>query len=94
MAARMQSQTPVTKAEYKSFIKSNTLNWTKSYEDFYRSFFAKFHPAFDTYLSGLPDNIYLISTTGIEEGNSEYTRDNAYHTGQLKYIVAAVNLSA
>lgn len=76
-ALRMRSEKPVSTQEFVDFIGNNVMAWNNedkvSLQMIVNSMAVKLAP----YTSLLPDKIYLIKTTGNEEGNSAYTRANA-----------------
>ncbi len=76
-AARLRTIRPVSEEEYLRFVADHVLPWTDAEEQSIQS-------ALDDLLSKLadlawafPEKVFLIKTTGAEEGGAAYTRANA-----------------
>lgn len=76
-AARMKMDREVSEAQYAEFVASSALDWSQSEKNLVEAVFHKVL-AEATHLSlPLPDTIYVIKTSGREEGDAAYTRGNA-----------------
>ena len=76
-SCRMRRDRDVTEEEFLSFVSNNVLSWEKDDEDRIQLIIASMEPKIKRFASVLPDRIYLIMTTGNEEGGAAYTRGDA-----------------
>ena len=76
-AVRMRSEKPVSVNDFLKFVGNNIRSWDSEEKEQVQKVLASLSPKFEQYASFLPDRIYLIRTTGNEEGGVAYTRGNA-----------------
>ena len=76
-SARMKTGKTVSTDEFLSFVAQNVLSWEAEEKDRLQSVIATLEPKLQQFAPFLPDRIYLIKTTGNEEGGVAYTRGNA-----------------
>ncbi|HEV8326412.1 MAG TPA: DUF4157 domain-containing protein [Nitrospiraceae bacterium] len=76
-AARMKTDRDVTESQFLEFAASAALDWEQHEKDVVESAFRKIRTAVARLSLPLPGQIYLIKTSGREEGNAAYTRSNA-----------------
>ena len=75
-SAKMKSDKEITEEEFLKHLSSNVIAWDESEQQLLDSIFTSVKVELDTYASLFPEKIYLIKTTGEEEGGAEYTRSN------------------
>jgi len=73
-AARMKSETPVSRAEFLKLIGEETLEWTESDKTKLEGAAANAAKRLQHFRIALPAKILLVKTTGREEGNAAYCR--------------------
>ncbi len=76
-SCRMRTDRDVPEKEFLDFVAQNVRSWEKEEEDRIRSIITTIQPKIDRFAPMLPRTIYLIKTTGNEEGGVAYTRGNA-----------------
>jgi hypothetical protein len=76
-AARMKTDKEISKTAYLDFVGRNVLAWQPEEKAAVQSALAEIRPQLATFSLSFPSTIYVIKTTGMEEGNAEYTRGNA-----------------
>ncbi|MHB1141165.1 MAG: eCIS core domain-containing protein [Sulfuricaulis sp.] len=76
-AARMKTDRDVTESQFLEFVASAALDWEQHEKGIVESAFRKIRPVVTRLSLPLPDRIYVIKTSGAEEGNAAYTRENA-----------------
>ncbi len=76
-AARMKTDQTISENEFLKFIKGNVLAWNESEKAKIRAAIERIRPALDALPLRLPKIVYLVKTTGLEEGRAFYTRDTA-----------------
>lgn len=76
-AARMKTDHDVSEAEFIEFVKSSTLEWTEHEKNAVESAYNNIRTAIARLSLPLPDEFYIIKTSGDEEGNAAYTRGNS-----------------
>ena len=76
-ASRMKTDRDVTESQFLEFSASAALDWEQHEKDVVESAFRKIRTAVARLSLPLPGQIYLIKTSGREEGNAAYTRSNA-----------------
>lgn len=75
MSARLKTSKEVSKKEYLNFISQQALDWDAMEELYLKVAFTEIGDLFKKYKILLPKEIYLLKTTGVEEGNSAYCRN-------------------
>lgn len=75
--ARRMSQSPVTEEEFLSFVAAQVREWSVRETADMTEIIERIGPQLQRMEIDLPEVIYLIKTTGLEEGNAQYTRQNA-----------------
>lgn len=75
-AIRMRSEKPVSADEFLKFVGNNIISWENEDKEQVRKILASLSQKLDSFAPYLPDTIYLIRTTGNEEGDVAYTRGN------------------
>ncbi len=76
-AIRMRSEKPVSVDEFLTFVGNNVIAWEDEDREQIQRVLNSLAPKFEVYAHYLPDKIYLVRTTGSEEGGVAYTRGNA-----------------
>ena len=76
-ASRMKTDRDVTNAEFLEFAASAALDWEKNEKSRINSAFQDINDSVTSLSLPLPGEIYLVKTSGKEEGNAAYTRGNA-----------------
>lgn len=76
-AIRMRSENPVSKEQFLKFVGNNVASWDNEDKEVIRRMLDSLSGKFELYAPYLPDKIYMIRTTGNEEGGAAYTRGNA-----------------
>ena len=74
MSARLKTSRKVTKEEYLDFISRQTLDWDDVESLYLNVAFTEIKDLLKKYKIMLPKEIYLVKTTGAEEGDSAYCR--------------------
>lgn len=75
MSSRLKTSKNVSKEEYLNFICQQSLDWSEEEVSYLNKVFNDINKQFSQYKILLPKEIYLIKTTGAEEGNSAYCRN-------------------
>lgn len=76
-AVRMRSENPVSVDQFLKFVGNNVASWENEEKELIQGILDSLSPKFESYALYLPDKIYLVRTTGNEEGGVAYTRGNA-----------------
>jgi hypothetical protein len=76
-AARMKTDKDIPEAAFLKFIGDNVLPWTRTEEEKVDSAFRGIQPRLEALSLPFPEKIYVVKTTGNEEGGAAYTRGNA-----------------
>lgn len=76
-AARMKTDHDVSESQFLEFAGSAALDWEQSEKGKVESAFLKIRSAVARLSLPLPDRIFVVKTSGKEEGNAAYTRDIA-----------------
>ncbi|MGI5172769.1 hypothetical protein H0R92_04095 [Treponema sp. OMZ 840] len=74
LSARLKTSQPVTKEAYLEFIGEQTLDWTTDERKKMQTVFADIKKALSAYSLSFPETVYVVKTTGLEEGGSAYCR--------------------
>ena len=75
MSARLKTAKSVTKKQYFDFIKEQTLDWQEDEKNLLNGVFTEIKNLLKDYKIEVPEIVYLVKTTGHEEGNSAYCRN-------------------
>ena len=75
-SARLCTSETVTDEDFLNFIAQQAQDWTQEESEFMEQMFAIIKERFTPYKISLPENIYFVKTTGLEEGDSAYCRLN------------------
>ncbi len=75
MSARLKTSKKVSKEEYLDFISRQALDWNEEEELYLTTALTEIKGFLKKYNILLPEEIYLLKTTGTEEGNSAYCRN-------------------
>ena len=73
----MKTDRPVTDEEYLKFVGQNVVDWPDAQRKSIQTALAAIQPGLEALKPPLPKTVYLIKTTGKEEGGSAYTRGPA-----------------
>lgn len=76
-SARMKTDREVSETEFLRFAASAAMEWDPHEMDIVRTAFAKIRPVIVQLSLPLPETVYVIKTSGHEEGNAAYTRQDA-----------------
>lgn len=76
-AARLKSDKDVTEAAYLEFVAGNVVSWTEKDKGIVGAALSEIWERLGPMSLPWPQPIYLIKTTGNEEGGAPYTRGNA-----------------
>ncbi len=76
-AIRMRSEKPVSTDQFLEFIGNNVTPWEDDEKQKVQAVLDSLKSRLAPYARFLPDTIYLVRTTGNEEGGVAYTRGNA-----------------
>lgn len=76
-AARLKTDRAVSEAQFVEFVASSALDWDQNEKSKVGTAFRKAQSEAARLSLPLPDRIYLIKTSGREEGDAAYTRGNA-----------------
>lgn len=73
-SARLKTSEKVSSKEYLDFVSRQSLDWTDNETKRFRGIIAKIKESLVEYDIRIPETMYLIKTTGDEEGNAAYCR--------------------
>ncbi len=76
-AARVKTDRAVSEEVFLEFVGENVLAWTDAEKERVESFFDEIRPRMAALSLPLPPTIYLVKTSGKEEGGAAYTRGTA-----------------
>lgn len=76
-SARVKTDQSVSEEQYLQFIQKNVRAWTQEEKTTIESLLSTIQTRIDKFSLPLPEPIYLVKTTGDEEGGAAYTRGNA-----------------
>lgn len=76
-SVRLQTDAPVSEAEYMAFVGENILPWEDDERAGLEKILQNLDPLLAPFESYLPKTVYLVKTTGQEEAHAAYTRANA-----------------
>ena len=76
-SARLKTKRDISESEYLDFVGRNVLEWKKNETQKVKFAFQEIHAELEALCLPLPEKVYIIKTTGNEEGGAAYTRSNA-----------------
>lgn len=76
-AARLKTDADVTEQEYLGFVARNAMDWSDAEREKLQTIVAAVAPRIAALKLPLPPTIWLVRTTGAEEGGAAYTRGAA-----------------
>lgn len=76
-AARIKTDQEVSEEEYLEFVGMNVLPWSDEEKRVIASALEGIPAKLEPFSLPLPEKVYLVKTTGSEEGGAAYTRGNA-----------------
>ena len=76
-AARIQTAEAVSEAEYLEFVGSHLRPWDEADKQKVTTALGALRTRLSAYELPLPEKVYMICTSGAEEGGAAYTRANA-----------------
>jgi hypothetical protein len=76
-AARVKTDKDVSEEAFLAFVGQSVLDWTDAEKKQMAAALDVVKEGLGRYPLPLPKTVYLVKTTGQEEGNAAYTRDNA-----------------
>jgi len=76
-SCRMKTGKDITQETFLDFISSNVLSWEEGDRELLGPVLAVMESRLKDFASFLPEKIYLVKTTGHEEGGAAYTRGGA-----------------
>jgi hypothetical protein len=76
-ASRMKTDAEVSKEDFLRFVATNVLDWSDGERVMVNAALGRLKPQLEMFSLPFPKTIYLIKTTGNEEGGQQYTRQNA-----------------
>jgi len=91
-AARLKTNKDVSERQYLEFVSQNVLEWSDSEKGKINSVLKGIEKNLAALALPLPDQVFLIKTTGKEEGGAAYTRGNAVVLPQAKLKTAVVGI--
>lgn len=76
-SSRMKINKPINHSEFIEFLKDNVLEWENTEKAKITFILEKIKNKLQSLKDVLPDQIFIIKTTGAEEGNAVYCRENS-----------------
>ena len=76
-ALRMHSNVEVSIDDFTKFVSQFSLDWKPAEKEILDSIFTELRPKFMDLKLHFPDTVFMVKTTGEDEGYSAYTRMNA-----------------
>ncbi|NLT24003.1 MAG: hypothetical protein GXX82_13235 [Syntrophorhabdus sp.] len=76
-SCRMRTDADVTEETFLNFVSNNVLAWEEGDKELLRPVLAVMESKLREFAPFLPDRVYLVKTTGHEEGGAAYTRGKA-----------------
>ena len=86
-AARLKTKKDVSEAEYIYFVKRNVMNWSPSENALVEGAISELRPQLQALSLEWPRTIYLIKTSGKEEGGAAYTRGSAIVLPSVELVI-------
>ena len=90
-AARLKTDKAVSEKDFLAFVTNNILAWKNDEKLKVENDLKAILPELKKFSVQFPRKIYLIKTTGKEEGNAAYTRGNVIILPQAKLFTSAAN---
>lgn len=76
-SARLKTKRNISESEYLEFVGKNILEWNNAETQRVTSALQEIHDELEALCLPLPEKVYIVKTTGNEEGGAAYTRANA-----------------
>lgn len=76
-SARLKTKEDISESEYLGFVGRNILEWNSAETQRVTSAFQGIHAEIEALCLPFPEKVYIVKTTGNEEGGAAYTRANA-----------------
>lgn len=76
-AARMKTDSDISEEDYLAFVGKNVLAWDDAEKQKITSAFQGIHAGLESLSLPFPKKVFIVKTTGNEEGGAAYTRANA-----------------
>src|SRR5437773_1282122 len=76
-AARMKTDKVVSEKEFLEFVGKNVLDWDDAEKQKVTAALVSIQKIFETFSLPFPKKVFMVKTTGDEEGKAAYTRANA-----------------
>ncbi len=73
---RLHKEWSVSEEEYRDFVSEQVIEWTDSEKNKIKNIIQNIKPRLEKYDLNLPSTVFLIQTTGKEEGGAAYCRSN------------------
>ena len=93
-AARMKTADPVSEETFLAFVRSNVTNWSEPEQARVEAAVVRLKPTLEKLTIALPKTVFIVKTTGAEEGGAFYTRDSAIILPQKQMEEASAELLA
>ena len=91
-AARIKTDRDVSEANYLEFVGKNVLEWNDSEKEKVTSAFQGIQAKLEALSLPFPKQVFIIKTTGNEEGGAAYTRANAIVFPKVYLTTPMVNI--
>ena len=79
LQSRLSTSEKVSKDDLVEFLSQQTIDWTNSEEDIISRIFDELNSSYSPYKEYMLDNVNLIKTTGREECDAAYTRNECIY---------------
>lgn len=76
-ASRMKTDRAVSEIEFLRFVQRNVLPWSREEKSKIKAALQALTPRLSKFFLSFPETIYIVKTTGAEEGGAAYTRSRA-----------------
>ncbi|MFH2046337.1 MAG: hypothetical protein ABIK92_14445 [Pseudomonadota bacterium] len=91
-AARMKTDKRVSEKEYLEFVGKNVLEWNNSEKQKVTNALKGIQKKLEPFSLPFPKKVFLIKTTGNEEGRAPYTRANAIILPKAEILTSVVKI--
>ncbi|MGD1046840.1 MAG: hypothetical protein ABR936_16150 [Bacteroidota bacterium] len=91
-SARMKTDKDISENEFLSFISESIVDWKDEEIKYLLPVISSISMKIKKYNLSLPDTIFIIKTSGIEEGGAAYTRQNAIIFPETYFHESSENL--